>query len=53
MTTFTLEELQVLMNMLDLATKAGGLQVAQNTLLLANKIQKMAAELAQEVPPAN
>jgi hypothetical protein len=37
---FTNEELTVLMQLLDLATKAGGLGVAQQALPLAVKIQQ-------------
>jgi len=37
---FSSEELQKLMNLLDLATKAGGLNVAQDALPLAAKIQQ-------------
>jgi hypothetical protein len=39
---FTNDELNVLMQLLDIATKAGGLQVAQQALPLAVKIQEMA-----------
>lgn len=39
---FTNDELNVLMQMLDVATKAGGLAVAQQALPLAMKIQEMA-----------
>ena len=37
---FTNEELNVLMQLLDIATKAGGLGVAQQALPLAVKIQQ-------------
>ena len=37
---FTNEELTVLMQLLDIATKAGGLGVAQQALPLAVKIQQ-------------
>jgi|LakMenE01Jun11ns_1017448.scaffolds.fasta_scaffold9262472_2 hypothetical protein len=39
---FTLEELQKLVNLLDIATKAGGLAVASEALPLVAKIQEMA-----------
>lgn len=43
--TFTLEELNKLAQMLDLATKAGGLPVAQDALPLFTKLQQMAQSL--------
>lgn len=46
---FTLEELQQLLNMLDLATKTGGLQVAPVAIRLAQKIQQMGEELQQSM----
>ncbi len=42
---FTLEELNKLAQMLDLATKAGGLPVAREALPLFNKLQQMAQAL--------
>ena len=42
---FTTEELQKLLQLLDLATKAGGLAVANEALPLAVKVQEMAKEL--------
>lgn len=42
---FTLEELNKLVQMLDLATKAGGLAVAQEALPLFAKMQQMAQAL--------
>ena len=42
---FTLEELNKLLQMLDLATKAGGLAVANEALPLAVKIQEVAKGL--------
>jgi hypothetical protein len=38
---FTIEELNKLLQMLDLATKAGGLAVANEALPLAAKIQEV------------
>jgi hypothetical protein len=45
---FTLDELNKLMQMLDLATKAGGLQVANEALPLALKVQELAKGLVDE-----
>ena len=42
---FTSEELQKLLNLLDLATKAGGLAAANEALPLAVKIQEMAKKM--------
>lgn len=42
---FTIEELEKLLQLLDLATKAGGLAAANDALPLAVKLQKMAKEL--------
>ena len=42
---FTAEELNVLMGLLDLATKAGGLQVAQAALPVAVKVQTALNEI--------
>jgi hypothetical protein len=42
---FTLEELNKLLQLLDLATKAGGLIVANEALPLAVKVQEMAKNL--------
>lgn len=39
---FTKEELNILFQLLDIATKAGGLQIAQQALPLAAKIQELA-----------
>lgn len=49
---FTNEELNVLVQLLDIATKAGGLGVAQQALPLAVKIQQMAQE-AQSIADEN
>jgi hypothetical protein len=43
---FTKEELQALLGLLDLATKAGGLEVAQHAMPLALKVQ---TELNKEI----
>lgn len=45
MTQFTIEELNKLAQMLDLATKAGGLAVAQEALPLISKMQQMGREI--------
>ena len=45
MTQFTIEELNKLVQMLDLATKAGGLSVAQEALPLVTKMQQMGREI--------
>jgi hypothetical protein len=42
---FTVEELNKLLQMLDIATKAGGLAVANEALPLAVKIQEVAKGL--------
>jgi len=42
---FTLAELQKLVELLDLATKAGGLAVANDALPLVVKMQEMARKL--------
>lgn len=41
---FTKEELNILFQLLDIATKAGGLGVANQALPLAAKIQQLAQE---------
>lgn len=50
MTSFTLEELNKLIQLLDIATKAGGLQIAQEALPLVAKMQKMGQDIQQSVP---
>lgn len=45
MTKFTIEELNEILNLMDVATKAGGLQVAQKALPIVAKMQVMAAEI--------
>jgi hypothetical protein len=45
---FTVEELNKLLQMLDLATKAGGLAVANEALPLAAKIQEVGKALVDE-----
>lgn len=45
---FTLEELNMLVQLLDIATKTGGLQIAQQTLPLAIKVQQIAQAKAAE-----
>ena len=45
---FTVEELQKLLQLVDLATKAGGLAVAQEALPLAVKIQEAAKGLIDD-----
>ena len=48
MTQFTIEELNKLVQICDIATKAGGLQVASEALPLVAKMQKIATELSEE-----
>jgi hypothetical protein len=54
---FTNEELNTLLQLMDLATKAGGLAVAQQALPLVSKMQEMAKandmSLAQSPPSDN
>ena len=45
---FTIDELNKLLQMLDIATKAGGLQVANEALPLAVKIQEVAKGLIDD-----
>ena len=45
---FTVEELNKILQMLDIATKAGGLQIAQEALPLAIKIQEVAKGLIDD-----
>jgi hypothetical protein len=45
---FTVDELNKLLQMLDIATKAGGLQVANEALPLAVKIQEVAKGLIDD-----
>lgn len=45
---FTIDELNKLLQMLDIATKAGGLQVANEALPLAVKIQEIAKGLIDD-----
>ena len=47
MTTFNLDELSKLIQLLDIATKAGGLQIAQEALPLVAKIQQMGKEISE------
>lgn len=47
MTQFTIEELQKMIQVCDIATKAGGLQIAQEVLPLVGKMQQMAKEIHQ------
>ena len=49
---FTIEELNTLVQLLDIATKAGGLAVAQQALPLVAKMQQMAQE-TQRAPDQN
>lgn len=48
MTQFTIEELDRLAQICDLATKAGGLQVAQVALPLVAKIQLIAKDMKKD-----
>lgn len=45
---FTIDELQKLLQLLDIATKAGGLQVANEALPLAAKIQEIGKGLIDD-----
>ena len=45
---FTVDELNKLLQLLDIATKAGGLQVANEALPLAIKIQEVAKGLIDD-----
>jgi hypothetical protein len=45
---FTVEELNKLLQLLDIATKAGGLQVANEALPLAAKIQEIGKGLIDD-----
>jgi len=45
---FTIDELNKLMQLLDVATKAGGLQIANEALPLAVKIQEIAKGLVDD-----
>lgn len=47
MTTFTIDELNKLAQLCDIATKAGGLQIAQEALPLVAKMQKMVMEIQE------
>lgn len=46
MSEFTIEELNKLVQICDIATKAGGLQVANEALPLVAKMQKIASDMA-------
>lgn len=48
---FTVEELNKLLLILDLAVKAGGLAVANEALPLALKIQQLSKELVDDSAP--
>ena len=48
---FTAEELNALIGLLDIATKAGGLQVAQAALPIAVKVQTALNEINKTEPP--
>ena len=55
MAQFTVEELNKLAQICDIATKAGGLQIAQEALPLVAKMQQIAQEMqaeAQVLPEA-
>jgi hypothetical protein len=49
MTQFTLEDLNKLIQLCDIATKAGGLQIAQEALPLAAKIQQISQEMQRNL----
>lgn len=48
MTQFTIEELNKLIQICDIATKAGGLQIANEALPLVAKIQLVGKEIQEE-----
>ena len=50
---FRSEELNKLVQICDIATKAGGLQIAQEALPLVAKMQQMAQSLSAENPANN
>jgi hypothetical protein len=50
MTKFTIEELNTVLNLLDVATKAGGLAVAAKALPIVGKLEEMARELQADAP---
>ena len=50
---FTADELNALIQLLDIATKAGGLQVAQAALPVAVKVQTALNEAKKDEAPAN
>ena len=52
-TTFNLDELSKLIQLLDIATKAGGLQIAQEALPLVAKIQQMGKEISDNQADAS
>lgn len=47
MSQFTIEELNKLAQICDIATKAGGLQIAQEALPLVAKMQQIAKEMQE------
>lgn len=53
MTQFTTDELNKLVQLLDIATKAGGLAVAQEALPLIVKMQQIGQEIASQAPDEN
>lgn len=50
MTNFTLEELNKLIQLLDIATKAGGLNVANEALPLVAKMHQIGQEMQPSSP---
>ena len=49
--TLTKEEGQTLFELLDVATKAGGIQVAKAALLIVDKLMEAAKQVADESNP--
>lgn len=49
MNKLTVDEINILIQLMDIATKTGGLQIAQQALPLAFKLQQMAQEEAQKM----
>jgi hypothetical protein len=50
---FTIDELNTLIQLLDIATKAGGLNVANQALPLVAKMQQMAQEIQPQPATAS
>ncbi len=53
MNNLTTEEINMIIQLMDIATKAGGLQVAQQALPIAFKLQQMIQEEAANQEPSS